>query len=75
MLLGVRPITAFVEAHPTVKVLALAFLLLIGVMLIAEGIGRHIPKGYIYFAIAFSLGVEFINQRMRARRTKVAPTV
>src|SRR5262245_33864979 len=57
MLVGVRPITAFVERHPTVKVLALAFLLLIGVMLVAEGIGQHIPKGYIYFAIAFSLGV------------------
>ena len=67
MLAGVRPITAFVERHPTVKVLALAFLLLIGVMLVAEGIGQHIPKGYIYFAIAFSLGVEVVNQRVRAR--------
>ncbi len=65
MLVGAKPIGDFVSRHPTIKVLALAFLILIGVMLIAEGLGRHIPKGYVYFAIAFSLGVELVNMRMR----------
>ena len=55
----------FVERHPTVKILALAFLLLIGVMLVAEGLGQHISKGYIYFAMAFALGVELLNMRLR----------
>jgi predicted tellurium resistance membrane protein TerC len=58
-------ISAFVERHPTIKVLALSFLLLIGVALIADGLGRHIPKGYIYFSMAFSLGVEMLNLRLR----------
>ena len=65
MLLGARPIGDFVSRHPTIKVLALAFLILIGVMLMAEGLGQHIPKGYIYFAIAFALAVEFVNMRVR----------
>jgi len=61
----------FVDRHPTVKMLALAFLLLIGVVLVADGVGQHISKGYIYFAMAFSLAVEVLNLRARARR--VAP--
>lgn len=65
MLAGAKPIGEFVTRHPTIKVLALAFLILIGVMLIAEGLGRHIPKGYIYFSIAFALAVEFVNMRIR----------
>ena len=58
-----KAIGDFVERHPTIKMLALAFLLLIGVMLIAEGFGQHVPKGYIYFAMAFSLVVEMLNMR------------
>jgi predicted tellurium resistance membrane protein TerC len=71
MLLFAAPIGGFVERHPTMKILALSFLLLIGVMLVAEGLGQHISKGYIYFAMTFSLGVELINMRMR--RGKAAP--
>lgn len=67
MLAFAGPVTAFVERHPTVKVLALAFLILIGVMLLAEAIGQHIPKGYIYFAMAFALAVEMVNIRVRKR--------
>ncbi|MFN0010269.1 MAG: TerC family protein [Phycisphaerales bacterium] len=59
----------FVERHPTVKVLALSFLLLIGVALIADGLDQHIPKGYIYFAMAFSVMVELLNQRLRRSKT------
>jgi len=59
------PISAFVEAHPTVKILALAFLILVGVALIGEGLDFHIPKGYLYFAMAFSVLVEMINIRLR----------
>jgi predicted tellurium resistance membrane protein TerC len=58
-------ISEFVNRHPTMKMLALSFLLLIGVLLVAEGMGQHIDKGYIYFAMAFSLGVELLNLRMR----------
>jgi predicted tellurium resistance membrane protein TerC len=58
-------IGGFVERHPTVKMLALAFLLLIGTNLVAEGLGQHIPKGYIYFAMAFSVFVEALNLRVR----------
>ncbi|OQY99191.1 MAG: hypothetical protein B6D36_16515 [Planctomycetes bacterium UTPLA1] len=65
MLVAAGPISAFVERHPTVKILALSFLLLIGVMLVADGCGQHIPRGYIYFAMAFSLVVELLNQRVR----------
>jgi predicted tellurium resistance membrane protein TerC len=67
MLVFAGTVSAFVERHPTVKMLALSFLLLIGVMLVAEGIGTHIEKGYIYFAMAFALGVEFLNLRMQAK--------
>ena len=70
MFLFAKPISGFVEQHPTVKILALSFLLLIGVALIAEGFGQHIPKGYIYFAMAFSVGVELLN--LRATRAKAA---
>jgi predicted tellurium resistance membrane protein TerC len=65
MMLFSRAISDFVSRHPTVKMLALSFLLMIGVALIAEGLDQHIPKGYIYFAMAFSLGVELLNQRAR----------
>ncbi len=68
MLLAARSIGDFVEDHPTIKILALSFLLLVGIMLIGEGFDVHIPKGYIYFAMAFSLGVEMLNLRMRKRR-------
>ena len=61
------PISRFVEKHPTVKVLALAFLILIGVMLVAEGLGQHLNKGYIYFAMAFGVGVEMVNMRLRKK--------
>jgi predicted tellurium resistance membrane protein TerC len=61
------PISDFVDRHPTIKVLALSFLIMIGTALIAEGLGIHVSKGYIYFAMAFSLGVETINIRMRKR--------
>ena len=65
------PISGFVERHPTVKILALSFLLLIGMTLVAEGLHQHIPKGYIYFAMAFSVFVEMIN--LRLRKPKTAP--
>jgi predicted tellurium resistance membrane protein TerC len=67
MLLSARVVSEFVERHPSVKILALAFLLLIGVMLVAEGMGTHVEKGYIYFAMAFSLFVELLNLRYRQR--------
>lgn len=65
MMWSAGPISDFVHGHPTVKVLALSFLLLIGVTLVADGLGQHIPKGYIYFAMAFSVFVELINLRVR----------
>jgi predicted tellurium resistance membrane protein TerC len=65
MMFSAAPISAFVNRHPTLKVLALSFLLLIGVSLIGEGLGLHIPKGYIYFAMGFSVFVEMINLRVR----------
>ncbi|WP_224956981.1 TerC family protein [Geomonas subterranea] len=65
MMLFSGKISAFVERHPTIKMLALSFLLLIGVSLIGEGFGMHIPKGYIYFAMAFSVMVEMLNLRMK----------
>src|SRR5262245_21736778 len=61
------PISEFVNRHPTIKMLALSFLILIGVALIGEGLGFHIPKGYIYFAMAFAFGVEMLNLRMRSK--------
>ncbi|HJY89777.1 MAG TPA: TerC family protein [Candidatus Acidoferrum sp.] len=65
MMLSAGPISSFVNRHPTVKVLALSFLLLIGMSLVGEGLGLHIPKGYIYFAMGFSVFVEVINLRVR----------
>ena len=72
MLVFAGRISTFVERHPTVKVLALSFLILIGVMLVAEGMGQHIGKGYIYFAMAFSLMVELINLRVRKAHAPTA---
>ena len=71
MLFSASAISDFVERHPTVKMLALSFLLLIGVSLIGEGLDQHIPKGYIYFAMAFSVFVEMINLRVRAKSAPV----
>ena len=71
MMLAAEPISAFVEHHPTIKVLALSFLLLIGMSLIGEGLGQHIPKGYIYFAMGFSVFVEMINIRVRKKSDPV----
>jgi predicted tellurium resistance membrane protein TerC len=71
MMLFAGSIGAFVQRHPTIKMLALAFLLLIGVTLIAEGLHQHIPKGYIYFAMAFSVLVEVLNMRLRKRAKPV----
>jgi predicted tellurium resistance membrane protein TerC len=71
MLISAGPISEFVERHPTVKMLALSFLLLIGVSLIAEGFEQHIPKGYIYFAMGFSIFVEMINLRVRRKSAPV----
>ena len=70
MLIFAGSVSEFVERHPTVKMLALAFLILIGVMLVAEGFGQHVNKGYIYFAMAFSLAVEFLNMRLRKVTSK-----
>ncbi|HKO93846.1 MAG TPA: TerC family protein [Polyangiaceae bacterium] len=69
MLAFAAPVSNFVERHPTMKMLALSFLILIGVMLVVDGTGHHIPKGYIYFAMAFSLGVELLNLRVRKAPT------
>ena len=73
MMIFANPVSGFVERHPTIKMLALSFLLLIGVNLIAEGLGFHIPRGYTYFAMAFSLFVEMLNLKIRSR--KPAPRV
>ena len=67
MLFSVGPISRFIDQHPTVKILALSFLLLIGLTLLLEGLHQHIPKGYIYFAMGFSLLVEMINLRIRTK--------
>jgi predicted tellurium resistance membrane protein TerC len=74
MLLFAGVVASFVEKHPTVKMLALSFLLLIGVMLVSEGLGTEINKGYIYFAMAFALLVEFLNLRMRTKSEALAKT-
>ena len=71
MIVASNPLANFVAAHPTVKMLALAFLLLIGVILIADGLGLHVPKGYIYFALAFSVAVETLNHWVRRRRRRL----
>lgn len=70
MMLSARFIGNFVDNHPTIKMLAMAFLLLVGFSLMGEGLDLHIPKGYIYFAMAFSLGVEILNLKLRARSQK-----
>jgi predicted tellurium resistance membrane protein TerC len=71
MMFSAGPINAFVNRHPTMKVLALSFLMLIGVALIGDGLGMHIPKGYIYFAMGFSVFVEMINLRVRRITTPI----
>jgi predicted tellurium resistance membrane protein TerC len=71
MMVAAEPISAYVEKHPTIKVLALSFLLLIGLSLVADGLDQHIPKGYIYFAMAFSVFVEMINIRVRKKSDPV----
>jgi predicted tellurium resistance membrane protein TerC len=71
MMFAARPIGDFVDTHPTIKMLALSFLILIGVALVGEGFGMHIPKGYIYFAMAFSVAVETLNLRLRRPRQPV----
>lgn len=68
MLMAAKSIGDFVDAHPTIKILALSFLILVGVTLIVEGFDVHVPKGYIYFAMAFSVAVEMLNIRMRRKR-------
>jgi predicted tellurium resistance membrane protein TerC len=68
MLMASGAISGFVNRHPTIRMLALSFLILVGVVLIADGFGQHIEKGYIYFAMAFSFGVEMLNIKMRARK-------
>jgi len=68
MLFAAKPISDFVDAHPTIKILALSFLILVGVTLIVEGFDVHVPKGYIYFAMAFSVAVEMVNIRLRKKQ-------
>jgi predicted tellurium resistance membrane protein TerC len=68
MLMASGAISGFVNKHPTIKMLALSFLLLVGVVLVADGFGQHVEKGYIYFAMAFSFGVEMLNIQARAKR-------
>ena len=70
MMIFVNAISDFVERHPTIKVLALSFLFLIGLALIGEGFDMHIPKGYIYFSMAFSVAVELINMKIRSKKAK-----
>ena len=75
MMIFAEPISRFIDRHPTMKMLALSFLLLIGVNLIGEGVGFHIPKGYTYFAMGFSLLVEMLNLKMRKRKRSGLATV
>jgi predicted tellurium resistance membrane protein TerC len=72
MLMAAGPISDFVDRHPTIKILALSFLVLIGTNLVAEGLGQHLPKGYTYFAMAFSVLVEMINLRIRKHTSALA---
>lgn len=72
MLLFAAPIGDFVERHPSIKILALCFLVMIGVLLVAEGTGQHFQRGYVYFAMAFSLVIELLNMRYRARQRELA---
>ncbi|CAM4203852.1 TerC family protein [Gillisia hiemivivida] len=69
MMIFARPVGDFVDKHPTIQILALSFLILIGVMLIIEGAHYHVPKGYIYFAVFFSLSIEMLNMRFRKKNT------
>jgi predicted tellurium resistance membrane protein TerC len=71
MLAAATPISDFVDRHPTIKMLALSFLVLIGTNLVAEGLGHHIPKGYTYFAMFFSFLVEMLNLKLRAKQVAV----
>ena len=71
MMFAARPIGEFVDRHPTIKMLALSFLIVVGVALMADGLGFHIPKGYIYFAMAFSMCVELLNIRLRSKARAV----
>jgi predicted tellurium resistance membrane protein TerC len=73
MMFAAKPIGEYVERHPTIKMLALSFLVLVGVTLIAEGFETHVPKGYIYFAMAFSISVEVLNIKLRERRERRNP--
>lgn len=75
MLLAAKSIGEFVDRNPTIKMLALSFLILIGVTLVGEGFDMHIPKGYIYFAMAFSVGVEMLNMRIRQGKDKTTVTL
>lgn len=70
MLFAAKPISTFVDGHPTIKILALSFLILVGMTLIVEGFDVHVPKGYIYFAMAFSVAVEMINLRLRKKQMR-----
>ena len=71
MMFFAQAIGEFVENNPTIKMLALSFLILVGTALLGEGMHFHIPKGYIYFAMAFSVGVELLNLKMRSKKVKV----
>lgn len=72
MLVFSAPVSKFIESNPTMKMLALSFLILIGVTLVAEGLGNHVSKGYIYFAMGFSLGVELLNLKLRKKHDRLA---
>lgn len=73
MMVAVKPIGEFIDRHPTIKMLALAFLILVGFVLIAEGLGMHVPRGYVYFAMAFSVAVEALNIRLRRNSERSRP--
>ena len=73
MIVFAETVSNFIARHPSMKTLALAFLVMIGVLLIADGLGQHLPRGYVYFAMAFSLTVEIINLRAGARRRTFEP--
>ena len=73
MMFSAKAVSDFIDRHPTVKMLALSFLLMVGVALVAEGLDFHLPRGYIYFAMAFSVFVEMLNLRLRGRKKRVEP--
>ncbi len=74
MLVFAAPVGDFVEEHPSIKILALSFLVMIGVFFVAEGTGQHFERGYVYFAMIFSLGIELLNMRYRARQAHASET-